>query len=745
MKKSREESKILKGVFYDSPVQGLEYQTQTISGITNEKGEFKYRPGETVTFSVGGLVLGSARGRKRVTPADLVVEVGGEVKRIKNQKVTNISRFLQSLDEDGNVENGITITDESRNTVRRYRYRINFDQTEAAFTADQNVTALFGELGATLRTGPQARNHLYRTLNGVKKITDVKIPTRDGSYLSANIFRPIEEGKYPTVMSLGAYGKDRYRGVICNQADLLEHEETEDRYFQGNPVENLPLFGKQMTEAFELANTMDWVPRGYVVVRVDGRGAGKSPGVFEQFSLQEAKDYYDAIEWAAKQPWSNGNVGLFGSSYYAMDQYNVAQLQPPSLKAMIPVAGDIDSYRDYIYCGGGLYNDFNFVSKAVCGEWKGVEWVSIAQANPFDDPNIYGPTGSLCISPDMSKVIVPFHSGMGIEGCIHTRGSSEAYILAASKHKKLTIISEPPGHGWSYAKEFLEDDIAFFDYWLKGIDNGIMDKPPVNMMIRTGWGGYYWQSENEWPIARTKYTKYYLDATPSRWEGDGRRKDFLRLQANVPAKEMKTTYSAEVDIGTVPPDLPSRMPFAPRVGGDPPWSYGISFVTEPLPEDMVLAGYIKLVLWVSSTSYDMQIHATVRVVDENSMDVPYKAGNTAMFRLFPVAWGALKVSHRKLDPAKSTIYRPWHTHLKKDYQPLTPGEIVEAEVEIWPTTALIRKGHRIRLNVQPANGEGIMGRIYDLDEAYQRGASNTIYTGPDYPSYLQLPVIPPKQ
>ena len=745
MKKSREEGKILKGVFYDSPVQGLEYETQTISGITNEKGEFKYRPGETVTFSVGGLVLGSARGSERVTPVDLVIEVGGDVKKIKNQRVTNISRFLQSLDEDGNVENGITITDKIRSAVRHYRYKINFDQTEAAFTADPNVTALFGELGATLRTGPQARNHLRRTLNGMKMLPDVKVSIRDGSYLLADVFRPIAEGKYPTVMSLGAYGKDRYRGVICNQEDLLAHEEMEDRYFEGNPMENLPMFGTQTTERSELANTMDWVPRGYVVVRVDGRGAGKSPGVFEQFSLQEAKDYYDAIEWVAKQPWSNGNVGLFGSSYYGMNQYNVAQLQPPSLKAMIPVAADINSYRDYVYCGGGLYNAFNFVSKTVCGEWKGVEWVSIAQANPFDDPDIYGPMGKICISPDMSKVTVPFHSGMGIEGCIHARGSSEAYILAASKHKKLTVISDPPGHGWSFAKKFLEDDIAFFDYWLKGIDNGIMDRPPVNVMIRTGWGGYYWQSEDEWPIARTKYTKYYLDATPSRWEGDGRRKDFLRLQTNVPAKEMKTTYSAEVNIGTVPPDLPSRMPFAPRVGGDPPWSHGVSFVTEPLPEDMVLAGYIKLVLWVSSTSYDMQIHATVRVVDENNVDVPYTAGNKLMGRLFPVGWGALKVSHRKLDPAKSTIYRPWHTHLKKDHQPLTPGEIVETEVEIWPTTALIRKGHRIRLNVQPANGEGIMGRIYDLDEAYQRGASNTIYTGPDHPCYLQLPVIPPKQ
>jgi len=202
----------------------------------------------------------------------------------------------------------------------------------------------------------------------------------------------------------------------------------------------------------------------------------------------------------------------------------------------------------------------------------------------------------------------------------------------------------------------------------------------------------------------------------------------MQLQTEVPEKEMKSTYSAEV-----------------KWGVDPPWSYGVCFITEPLPEDIVIAGYIKLVLWVSSSSYDMQLHATVRVVDENNMDVPYAVGSQAMNKFFPVGQGALKVSHRKLDPEKSTIYRPWHTHLKEDYQPLTPGEVVETEVELWPTTALIKKGHRIRLNVQPATGEGLMMPVYDpMDDKYQIGASNTIYTGPDHLSYLQLPVIPPK-
>jgi uncharacterized protein len=250
----------------------------------------------------------------------------------------------------------------------------------------------------------------------------------------------------------------------------------------------------------------------------------------------------------------------------------------------------------------------------------------------------------------------------------------------------------------------------------------------VKMMVRTGWTGYYWQNENEWPIARTKYEKFYLDATPSSSPGDGKRKEFLRLGNGLPGSEAKTTYSADVKFQV-----------------DPPWSYGVSFVTEPFKEDTLIAGYMKAALWVSSSSNDMQLHTYVRVMDENNQEVPYTTGNPGMNRFYPVGQGALKVSHRRLDPARSTAYRPFHTHLKADSQPLKPGEIVEAQVEIWPSTALIRKGWRIRLDVQPITGEGFRVPFIDTQgNPYQAGASNTIYTGAKYPSYVQLPVIPAK-
>jgi len=710
------------GVFYDSPVSGLEYETRTTSGITNEKGEFNYRDGDTVTFSVAGLVLGTAIGKARVTPADLVIEYARDIRKLKLPKVTNLAKFIQSLDNDANLDNGISITDEQKKVIRKYRYSINFELAEETFEADPSVTALFAELKLRLRSSAEARNQLRRSLMNIRRMVNIKIPTRDGSYLLADVYLPVDEGKYPALVSIGAFGKSLIvlMGVHYSSKleDVLVYEKEQDDFFEGNQSRHVDV------ENHGSPSTTYWVPNGYAVVKIDERGAGETPGKFEQFSQQTARDFYDAIEWTAKQPWCTGKVGTWGFSYYAMTQWNTAQLQPPSLKAIMPLIGSIDSYRDLAY-NGGLYSHVSHEVKNSAGEWDGVEWSKIAHDNPFCDPKIYGTEGSIIITPDLSKVNQPLSIIMPLEYFnINIRGSSEGYIHAASKYKKLTIT----GDSWSaypYTPEALAEAKAFFDFWLKGIKNNIMDQPPVKVAVRTGGGGYFWLTENEWPIARTEYAKYYLDASPSSFKNDEHRKDFMILSKTIPNKELCRTYSADV-----------------KIGEDPGWSHGVCFVTEPMTEDIMLAGYIKLGLWVSSTSSDMDIIADIRIIDEEGKEVPYSMTNAWPGLGRPVALGWLKVSHRKTDPAKSTIYRPWHTHLKSDYQPLKASEIVPVEVEIWPTTALVQKGRRIRLDIQPADGDNHPEK-HDYDESYHKGASNTIYTGPDHPSYIQLPVIPP--
>jgi hypothetical protein len=204
-KKKPNEFPLIKGVFWDSPVKGLIYKTPSTQGMTNKEGEFKYFPGEDITFSVGDIELGTALAREMMTPCDLSpvsFEPGDDLSVITTKEVTNIARFIQTLDEDGNVENGITISNQTSKLIKNGDYDINFDQPENKFTKNSEVVSLLADLNAAgvftdegirkLRTAPQARNHLRRTLVGIIRLFNVEIPTRDGIPLLANVFLPIE-------------------------------------------------------------------------------------------------------------------------------------------------------------------------------------------------------------------------------------------------------------------------------------------------------------------------------------------------------------------------------------------------------------------------------------------------------------------------------------------------------------------------------------------------------------------------
>lgn len=715
------------GYFADGPVQGLGYKTQTLSGLTDEAGAFQYLEGETVTFTVGDLILGSIKGREFVTCAHLTPEVLGNVKMITNRKVTNRARFLQSLNKDDDLEKGIVITPEIAAMVSENKYAVDFDQPEEVF--EQMTAPLFEQLGAALRSGAAARNQLRRTLMGIKRYVDVQIPLRDGAYVLADIFMPAEPGQYPTLLSIGGYGKAFWFGNIADDAELALRETMEDDYFEGKPAstgfipfhigiagdpqppaEVLPPVGcpvnpplPHISERFERANSADWVPEGYVVIHIDGRGTGSTPGTYRQFSVQEAEDTYDSIEWVAAQPWSNGAVAMYGASYYAMNAFSTAALQPPHLKAMIALAGDSDSYRDVLFGNGGLYNPFNFIAHVHCKGQDKFDWLSEAKANPYWDDAFYGPEGSISPSLNLAEIKVPFWTSIPLEAPIHIRGTSEIFQNAASQSKKMTVISEPGIHFWMYGKDYLDEHRAFLDYWLKGEDNGIMDRKPVDIMVREGWGAYHWRQEDTWPLPETAYTKFYLDAAgePS-------------ITAAPATADGSVSYAAEGESVAV-------------------------FTSAPFEEDVTIIGQMMANVWVESSSRDMALDMNLRVYDENGQEVIYSCERATPQafgggRPFPMGKGGLKVSQRKLDEERTTASRPFHTHLKSDVQPLSEGEIVECQVELLPTTAVIKKGWTLKVIFQPWHDE--------VDPEYEKGATYTIHTGSERVSYLQLPVIP---
>ena len=172
---------------------------------------------------------------------------------------------------------------------------------------------------------------------------------------------------------------------------------------------------------------------------------------------------------------------------------------------------------------------------------------------------------------------------------------------------------------------------------------------------------------------------------------------------------------------------------------------GVSFLSDVLVEDLELAGHFTVSLWVSSTSFDMDVYVALRVIGPDGVEVPYAV--YARRSKAPLTWGSLKVSQRKVDPIRSTIDRPWHTHRRLDRALLgSPDEIVQIEVELMPATARIFAGNRLRLDVQPVEGEGgfhAQGhparRAYD--PSYHQGAENRIHTGSEYPSSLRVSIV----
>jgi uncharacterized protein len=540
---------------------------------------------------------------------------------------------------------------------------------------------------------------------------DVDIPMRDGARLKADVLRPDAPGRFPAILNLGPYQKDK---LWVPPDDLAE---------KPNPLMN-----------WETINPEWWIPKGYASVRVDARGTGKSPGQGEPWSFQESIDFYDAIEWAAAQPWCSGAVGLTGISYFAINQWFVANHQPPALKAIIPWEGFADLYRDALY-HGGILNQFmtNWFVTHLCHHLIGRayrdnpdtfhnntlwRWVR----NNLDSGAFRGEQAQ------WEKITVPMFSAGNWSGMgLHLRGNTEAFMRAASKHKKLRMHSGTHVHPF-YTEDARAEQLRFFDHWLKGIDNGVMDEPPVKLFIRHGQGKGEWRDEHEWPLARTQWTRFYFDLSPP---AAGQAANTGALTAENPAEAGSRTYFASglTKGGSSSASSTFLASGAMQAG------MGISLDSAPMEEDTEITGPVAAVLFVSSSTEDMDLFLTIRNIDPTGNDV-WEVGQQG--QQVPVAKGWLRVSHRELDPNLSLPYRPYHRHRRRLY--LEPGEVVKVEVEIWPTSMVFRKGHRIRLDVQPRDGVGSVH--YTHYHADYNTGTNTIHAGGDTPSCLLLPVIP---
>jgi uncharacterized protein len=575
--------------------------------------------------------------------------------------------------------------------------------------------------------------HRSEIRDGMSIDWNVPITMDDGIVLRADIFRPIPDGKYPVILSYGPYAKGlAFQDGYPNQWQLMISQHPDVATGSTNKYQN-----------WEVVDPEKWVPDGYVCVRVDSRGCGCSPGYIDHFSPRENRDFYNCIEWAGVQSWSNGKVGLNGISYYAINQWHVASLQPPHLAAMCIWEGAADWYRDMTYHGGILSvfweNWYDMQVKTVqygrgdrgpcsrvtgepvCGPQTLSEEELVRNrsdlgseilAHPLDDDY------HKARSPVWSKITVPFLSAgnWGGQG-LHLRGNVEGFVRAASRQKWLEL------HGLEHWTDFYTDygrllQKRFFDYFLKGIDNGWGNEPRVRLQIRH-IDGFVERMEHEWPIARTRWTKLYLTA-------------------------------ADLSLSWTPIAAEGRIGF--DATGD-----GVTFLSLPLERDTEITGPSASKLFVSSSTTDADIFIVLRVFSPDGKEVVFQG---AIDPHTPVSQGWLRASHRKLDPDLSTPYRPYHTHDEK--QPLRPGEVVELDVEIWPASIVVPAGYRVGLTVRGKDYEyqGPSGRrlanfknelkgcgpfLHDdprdrLSEIFR--GKTTLHVDRGRTSYLLLPIIP---
>ncbi len=325
-------------------------------------------------------------------------------------------------------------------------------------------------------------------------------------------------------------------------------------------------------------------------------------------------------------------------------------------------------------------------------------------------------------SPQWDKVTAPLFTAANWGGQgLHPRGNFEGFVRAASQQKWLEA------HGIEHWTHFYTDygreqQLAFFDHFLHGKKKAWAKQPRVLLQVRHPGEKFVERAENEWPLARTKWTKFYFNPAD------------YSLSTRKSSKTAKLSFEAMGD--------------------------GLMFLTPPLEQDTEITGPSAVKLWASSSTKDADFFIVLRVFSGDMKEIVFQG---AIDPHTPIAQGWLRASHRKLDKKLSRPYRPYHTHDEK--QPLKKGQKVELDIEVWPTSVAIPKGYRIGLSIRGKDyeyGGGSGGKQsnfkneltgcgpflhndpIDRPMSIFNGVTTLHFSGSKAP-YVLLPVIPPKK
>jgi predicted acyl esterase len=518
----------------------------------------------------------------------------------------------------------------------------------------------------------------------VKILRDVHIPTRDGSYLSTNIYMPSHEGAFPVLLSLHPARKD----VLCKDGYM---------HIQFRFARQPGQISFSDETSFEAPDPDFWATNGYVVINIDKRGFGLSPkGSAPQkfFDQDEIENLYDAVEWAGVQHWSNGNVGLLGVSYLAINQYKVAAMNPPHLKAICPWEGVSDLYKDWFYPGGVREDGFTpFFSGRI--QQFGYAMDLRKEQTEHETRDDWWQS----FVAEYEKITVPILNCVSFASqMMHTRGSERVYKRAGSEHKWLYTHR---GGEWTayYSTEVNALMLKFFDHFLKGIDNGMLEHPKVRLEIREfGDKVSEVRYENQFPPENVVWTSFYLDG-----------------------------QNGSLSIAPRFPDSDASFDLAKD-------NLQYSYIFD---QDTEIVGPMKLTLYVELEGCDdANIFAGIQKFHDGkevNFDGTYGFPNDIITKT------AQRVALRTVNEDLSTPYSPEHDF--DTLKPLHKGEVAKMELQLEPSATFYRKGDELRLVLQ--GRYFISGVKVNQPFTYRRSTVGRckVHSSAQYRSELLMPLI----
>jgi putative CocE/NonD family hydrolase len=598
--------------------------------------------------------------------------------------------------------------------------------------------------------GDQRRSDYLALSNGTRLAYDLYLPTKKGNPADKPL--PVLFKYTPYTRAFTIFDKDG-KNIIADLFNLGWKEKTylRVRYWFSRR-------GNLMDATFRTKYLPKMLQHGYAVIVVERPGTGASFGVMNASFEVGAKEVNEILDWIAAQSWCDGNIGMYGDSFQAMIQFAAATTGNPHLKAIFPTSSGFDLYSSVTYPGGVFNKTFaSFFSWAMAFMESGVltpvdrdkDGAFLAQARKeragstiekqseawfkeflFRDSTTSGGVkiwqGAANLYPLLERINrsgIPIYMTAGWYDLFS--GARDMFLWYANLTVPKRLLVRPTDHS-EVERNQLDLDYGaeahrWFDYWLKGIDNGIMREPSIYYYVMGASKKKAWRTSNQWPIPKQKSARFYFSegkTSSIASINDG----FLRLEPSG-SKDAADEYTADYSTTSGrysrwyavnwPRNYPDMQPNDRKA---------LTYTTPPLEADVTITGHPVVHLWLNTDALDLDVFVHLEEVDGRGKSTYITEGN-------------LRSSHRRLSQAPyNNLGMPYHSHSRTDVRPIPAGEPVELVFPLLPTSYLFPAGNRIRIAVTCADADNFETPVLDPPPKLR------LLRDPAHSSFIEIPV-----